>query len=282
MLDQIEHSKPIACGHDEIELHTLTCSADLDACLWAVKSFLVHSGRSTPVIVHSDGSIREREAERLGRHLPGCEIIDRARAKEEVAEFLRPYPSLFHYRCTLDRLMFFKLVDFNFYSRTGRVLAIDSDILWLKEPVQLNGFLDTGRGFFSDDYQNAYGFDVDALKRYYGIRMLPRVNAGLLHVPGRDAISWDLLDYAASLGIKHAGDRKFGRGGWFEQTLYAILFSVEQERYERLDGEQYVIPARKPTGDEDVTAVHCVTPRRPAFRVFAERAMERNGFPGLF
>jgi len=282
MLEMIESSSPIPCGDDETELHVLTGARDLDNCLWALKSFLTQSGRRMPIVFHSDGTLREDETEWLSRHLPGCEIIDRVRAKEEIAEFLRPYPNLFYFRCTLEQIMFYKLVDFYFYSRTKRVLAIDSDIIWLKEPTQLNRCIDRGMGFFMEGLRNAYAFDVDALRRYYGIRMRSRINAGLIHIPGPDAFNWDLLEYAASLSIKHQTDRKLGRGRWFEQTFFAVLFSVELERYERLDGQQYIIPASEATGDEDYTAVHCVTPKRELFRVFAEKGLQRNAFREMF
>ncbi|NJL70068.1 MAG: hypothetical protein HC888_00025 [Candidatus Competibacteraceae bacterium] len=235
-----------------------------------------------PVIVHSDGSVHQNEISELRKHLPGCEVIERAMARRDIGEFLKPYPNLAQYRCVWERILFYKLIDFYYYSKTKRILAFDSDVLWLKKPTEVNERLGLNKGFFMDDIQNAYGFDVNALRRHYGIRLLPRINSGIIYIPGEDAFNLDLLDYAASLGIKHDQDKKIGRGGWFEQTLFATLFSVECDRYERLNRQQYLIPEPQAKGTEDVTAVHCVTPRRSLFSLFAEKSLERQGFEGLF
>ena len=131
----IHDTPPIRCQPDAVcELHTMLSRRDLPLYLVAAKSFLrFHT--DVAVVVHDDGSLDKACLAMLERHLPDCRIVHAAEADAKAAKTLRAWPQLQRFRA-LDA-SWRRLLDTELWSRTGKRIIMDSDIITLRTPHEV-------------------------------------------------------------------------------------------------------------------------------------------------
>ena len=127
----------------DAEVHTLLCHEHLLLYLFAAKSLLRYSGRLRAV-VHDDGSLSTVDRWILRFHLPNCRIISKEAADREMEARLERYPQVRRVRAENVRLC--QLVDYCALSSTDRVIGMDSDVLFLREPKALLDWVSGQRG----------------------------------------------------------------------------------------------------------------------------------------
>src|SRR5690242_19786768 len=77
---RILSSPPIPCDPDATcAIHTMLSQRDLPLYLAAIKSFL-RWYPNVAVVVHSDGTLRERDEAAMSRHVPCCKVVSAAEA----------------------------------------------------------------------------------------------------------------------------------------------------------------------------------------------------------
>lgn len=112
-------------------VHTVTSHHHLRMYLTAIKSFLRYHD-DVAVVVHEDGSFDSADARLLEDHVSGVKIIERRRADEEMGRRLARFPSCRRLR---DRVVnSFELFDNMLLEPTPRVVNLNSDVLFLREP----------------------------------------------------------------------------------------------------------------------------------------------------
>ena len=126
---------PIACNPAaQTSIHTVTGHHHFRMYLTAVKSLLRYAP-DLAVVVHDDGSLNSDDVAHLKAHLPGVTHIDRKSADEQMNELLARYP---HSRKLRDRVVnSLELFDNLLLARTRRVINMNSDVLFLREPAEL-------------------------------------------------------------------------------------------------------------------------------------------------
>src|SRR5438445_565113 len=94
----IGFSRPVACSPQAAcAIHTMLGKRDLPLYLAAIKSFLrFHS--EVAVLIHSDGTLGNQEAEDLRRHIPGCGFISTAAADDRAKKALGEGSFLYKWR----------------------------------------------------------------------------------------------------------------------------------------------------------------------------------------
>jgi len=116
------------------EVHSLICHRYLNMSLTAIKSLLrFHS--SLAVILHDDGSLTDDDTILLRSHIKGVCIISKADADEKIFAMLQKYPNCRKYRGNLINSL--QLFDFALLSNTGKIIAMDSDVLFFQPPARL-------------------------------------------------------------------------------------------------------------------------------------------------
>jgi hypothetical protein len=115
----------------DLEVHTLVSHGHLLLYLFALASLAKHWTGATPV-VHDDGTLTERDEARILRAAPNARIVRTETAERVAAEALANHPIIRSVRATNVRLR--QLVDYYLHCRTDRVLAMDSDVVFLNRP----------------------------------------------------------------------------------------------------------------------------------------------------
>lgn len=135
----LEDTAPLAAargGEADAEVHVLVCRRDAWLTVLALKSLLRFPAARLAVSLTDDGSLRPDQRERIERHIPGCRWLPRYCSEESLAEALRTRPHLdslygseFH--------MIAKLLHPVLLSRCPRVIQLDADTAFFREPLQL-------------------------------------------------------------------------------------------------------------------------------------------------
>lgn len=214
---------PMQLGGDDLEVHSLVCSADVAQSSWSLATFMRFTGLSPRIVLHDDGTLNDEDRSRYHQLFPDIEILEREGATEQMSELLRPWP-----KCRQQRLdsAFYcsqKLFDPVFLSGAETVMLIDSDVLFFKRPAKLMELAcSTSTPFFSSDYRSAYTAPRRQLEEWSQARIEPCVNAGLINLSvadyknGMDFLE-EYFDFAPSLNVSNPNRH--------EQTAHAMLLS---------------------------------------------------------
>jgi hypothetical protein len=217
---QILTTRPIVNTVDTTcEIHVLTSSKDWINLIWAIKSFYWASNRRYALCIHDDGTLSYEQCNIFQEHFPQARIIDRQSADDYVLAGLEKYPRSLEFRKT--NLLSPKVFDFSAYLNSDRMLLLDSDVLFFKEPTallnrieDLNYLLNTVNG----DTASAFTVDPAMVKKQCGFDMVERFNSGLGLIHKR-SINLDWIE--AFLALPDI----LGHFWRIEQTLYALCSS---------------------------------------------------------
>jgi hypothetical protein len=139
----------------DFEIHSLLGSRHVGMCLWSIKSFLHHSGRRFSVVLHDDGTLTRSDIKKLEHHLTGVQVIDKATADREIADKISPYSNVYAYRFgQLGKTQWgkkmsvfaLKLLDFNLLTNASKILVLDTDVLFFRQPDEIINWADRGTG----------------------------------------------------------------------------------------------------------------------------------------
>lgn len=127
----IAKTPPVATNPDaDTGIHSAVPHRYVLAYLTAIKSFLRYVP-DVAVYVHDDGSLREEDKGLIRAHLPDAQIVERAHADETFAgrvgdEFLM--------RVRKSYTSYLKLFDPTLISTKPRIVIVDTDVLFLRNP----------------------------------------------------------------------------------------------------------------------------------------------------
>lgn len=119
-----------------------------------------------------------------------------------------------------------KITDIYAYRRKKKILMLDSDIIFYRNPlllVQWAQGLDK-KNYFMDDYKNFYALSNDECFNRYGLVPRKRVNSGLICM-NPDALSHMFLSEYVNGVLKICEDRLVEMH-CSDQTYYALLFNM--------------------------------------------------------
>jgi hypothetical protein len=262
--------EPIGSG-SPVEVHLLCCEFDYLSAIWALKSFYHFARVRFPLAIHLQGRVPRRIIGRLRRHFPGARIITQPEADTLVNEWLisRRLERLRTLR--RENFMMQKLVDFRLTCHATWLLILDSDVLFFATPRHLLDAVHCTRNaaFFQRDPVDNYNISAEQALERFGIRLKPRINAGLALVP-RDEVDLVRCEELAS-------DKDVVRhNGLVEQTLWALLAS--ERIVVRHLPDSYLISLDPCRDVRDLIARHYAGPSRPLFTSEGVRALIDVGF----
>ena len=216
---------PVDCGADKsCEMHVLTSASDWLNLVWTLKSFYFYSGRKYSLCIHDDGTLGSDETSVLKEQFPGARLVSRIESDRTLEAALAPYPRCLEFR--RSNPLSPKVFDFVHYLDAPRLLLVDSDVLFFREPAELLRRIDD-RAYklntVNTDVGNGYTVEPEAVKRLLNLEMPRRFNSGLglIH---RESMRLDWIEEFLGLpGI-------IGHFWRIEQTIYALSsarFGVE-------------------------------------------------------
>ena len=230
---------------DGTEVHLVCYRNDYLCAIWALKSFYREARVDWPLVIHIQGEAPPRVRKILARHFPDARIISQEEADAVVVTSLavRGLHRLLAARLVNPYML--KLTDYALLSSARRLITIDSDVLFFREPRELVAY--DGAHLFQRDLESTY-----VANAVPGVTPLPRVNVGLMSFL-RESVSLERCDEY----LLHFPKLE----GWLEQTLYALL-AAERGEADWLP-DAYLISLDAGVDPAGLTARHYAGPSRP-------------------
>ena len=179
-----------------VETHTLVSERHVDRCLLMLRSLLLH----VPVhpFLHDDGSLTAGSITRIRAEIPGASVVTRDEADRLAVESLARHPAVrwlrgWNVRCA-------QLVDYFLWAQQPRVLAVDSDVLFLREPWELLQWLS---GPADQVAQFAYSPEIGWEAK--GMHWLPAAVPGRPFIPAM-CCGFAAVDVAAFFDLDYLED----------------------------------------------------------------------------
>ena len=245
-----------APGSGPVEVHLLCHRGDHLCAIWALKTLYRTAGVRWPAVVHVQGSCTRTMRRRFRRHAPDARLIMQDEADARVRSALADrYPRLVGARRQSPFMM--KLIDPVLLTSADRIVMLDSDVLFFREPRELRAHVERAPDdvwLFQRDPASTYNLGEAEAASAFGIRMPERVNSGIAVVP-RPLVDFDLCERL----LEHPAVCR--PSGWIEQTLFALCAGA-RGRVEYLSAS-YVISLERGLDYDGVTARHYAGPSRP-------------------
>ena len=119
-------------------VHSVTSHHHLRMYLTAIKSLLRYCD-DVAVVVHDDGTLDDQDASLVAEHLPDATLIERKTADQRMEGVLARYPHCRYLRRRVVNSL--ELFDNMLLAPAARVVNMNSDVLFLREPAELIAWL---------------------------------------------------------------------------------------------------------------------------------------------
>jgi len=131
--------------NNELSIHLLTCHRDITMLLWSLFSFYKNSKVVGKLFIHNDGSLIKKDKELIRKFFPSATIIEPDYLVKEFSSELDKYPIIKKFRIEYTKYnLLKKLIDPYFVSDKKYLLILDSDIIWFKNPKEIEDELASG------------------------------------------------------------------------------------------------------------------------------------------
>jgi len=176
-----------------IEIHTLICNKDLLLAINNFKSLQkFEEFADMPVFLHDDGSLSDSDIEALNV-IKNVTVIRREYADKEIVNYVKDHLNCLRYRVHNSPLNLWhkiKLFDYMYFSKTKKVLGMDTDLLFIRKPEDVINYLKANEAFYYPDIQDAYCYNEPKDE----IPVVHNINTGLIYIPSEDYFHLDALD----------------------------------------------------------------------------------------
>jgi lipopolysaccharide biosynthesis glycosyltransferase len=227
---------------DRLEVHSLICKRDINLLIATIKLFHYHSKLDFDIVIHEDGSFDNNDVEYLVETLPGCTIIRKEQADEQVKNFLKDYELCTHFRFAEHHTIFrIKLFDPFYFTKTHNIINTDADILFCNTPHVLLEHIKNKEGVYLRDTWSSYCVpfrdeDENTLVDRY-------INAGFNYYPTKNYYSLEHIEKCLEILYNHGS-----RGAthpFLEQSCVAYMITQlkkENIKIHELPTPDYCIP----------------------------------------
>lgn len=255
-------------NYKEIEIHCLICKRDLLLAINNFKSLCkFEEFAQMPIFFHDDGSLSSTDKTMLMESIQNATFIDRAWADQQIARFIDKHPFSKTYRLVDKHIHLWhkiKLYDYYFFSKTKKILGMDTDLLFLRKPQNILNYINNNIPFYFPDVNDAYCFQEPKDE----IPVPSRTNTGLIYIPSSEYYNLDDIEHALTNLLKN-GVNYFP--AWIEQSAFAHMF-YKNGKYLPLSANLYRIPYFQQVNVDEVECLHFVS--YPAVRETYDRYMD--------
>lgn len=244
-------------GNDNFEIHSLCQKSDIWILACSLYSFLHFSGLNpSAIIIHDDGSLDDNDKRVLVSKFSNLQVISRETADEKIVNLLESERAKL-YRKNGHPLIL-KLVDIFILSSAPKVMILDSDVLFFKQPGEIIQFVKSSSGLdalISGFPESLDKFQILVNNKYLKSRDLVNkrveyMNSGII-LYNKSSLTADMLyEYFDNCSMNY-------HDYFVEMTGWNCLIS--QLNYDFLPLDQYIIKGR--VSDTTVTK-HYTSGRR--------------------
>ena len=211
---------------DGLSLHTLVSECTWRMGILALSGFTALSGRRWQVVIHEDGSLRERSANLIRKLRPKWQIVMREESDKQAAAELGQFKKFLKLRSRHPLAM--KFADPWLFAPGERYIFIDSDCLFFDYPdfimrwVAKSGTQDC---WFERECEGVYAYSlpITLLSQLIGCSVWQHVNTGIALL-NRGAFSFERIE--TLLGVLEK-ERLSEEEDWYlEQTFFAVTATL--------------------------------------------------------
>lgn len=282
ILEKLVEQTPVVTVEDHSEdvgVCTLVCHDHVMMYLLMIKSFLMTSDLTLPVLAVSDGTLNPKDITLLKKHIRNIRVISGDIANRSVLKTLKDLPYCTRYRKETAESLFAhnkKLFDPVLLSGWKRFVYIDADILFYQKPERMVAWITGKEGhFFHQTYFPKAGLDtakVDVWEKAVLNQVIDRwpflssFNSGIIGGETK-AVSWNRVEGMVE-DMYQAGLEKTWLG---EQMVWGRLFYEKKQihgknKTEILDPKTYlVLPKAECVLRGDEAAIHYHSPFKERF-----------------
>ena len=225
--------KPI--NHHGLSIHILTRHRDIVILVWSLASFYLNSSVVGQLFIHSDGSLTQKDKSILNKLFPSSKIIEK--------------------KSDYQYLLLQKLFDPYYLSDKKIHLIIDSDLLWFKNPKEIEEEIKNNAQSSLMMVGQGIGCPVYFKNNKKLSAELSYLNSGIV-LYHQDNFNLDKLEkYLARIDNTNPANKHF-----IEQAGFATCL----ENIVALPQDKYIIKGK--LGPKTIVK-HYTSPRRPLFYI---------------
>jgi hypothetical protein len=237
----INKLKPISTlnsHYPDIEIMSMVSHRDLWLYLTAIKSFIFYAKEAYPITVEDDGTLTKNDIKKLQSFIKGLRVVSNEEAEEKANKKLVHHPLIKSLRQTHRPLR--KDIDLPLNSVKHKIVMMDSDLIYQKEPVEIKHFIASTKHnqvMFMNDLVNNLSVSETEAKYYFHTGLIANLNSGLIGFNPND-VNLKLMDKLFKF-LKQNNPRIIKA-----QTSYALMFADKKYRKVRLP-DKYLIQRKK-------------------------------------
>jgi len=240
--------KPV--NHPDLSIHLLTCHKDLVMLIWSLASFYKVSKIVGQLFIHDDGSLTQKDKSIINKFFPSAKIIDSSNFVKDFSTKLDEFPIIKKFRKDYPQYVLLKkIIDPYFVSNKSNLLIIDSDLLWFKNPGEVESEI-------SDGCNNSLMMSTDVACPVYFKEgrldeNLAKLNSGIVLYKKDNFRLEKFSSYLNFLDISNKENSHF-----IEQAGYAYSLN----NIKPLSQSKYIAKGKV---NDNVIMRHYTSPRRP-------------------
>lgn len=241
--------KPV--NNNDLSVHILTCHYDFKMFFWSILSYYESFTIYGQLYIHNDGTLNSKEINLIKKIFPRAIIIDARTFADEFKEKLDKYSVFKELRAKhFNFFSFKKIIDPFLASDKKMCLIFDTDVLWFKNPVEIEDQIKAGCPKSFMQKNNTYKFLKDGAEIE---KQLTQFNAGIILYARENFDEKILVDFFQNINQDNIKELHFA-----DQTGHVKCL----RNLNALPEDKYII---RGVVDENVIAKHYTAPRRPLF-----------------
>jgi len=244
--------KPI--NNHDLSIHVLTGHRDLLMLIWALASFYNVAKNIGHLHIHSDGTLTESDIKKLNKFFPSAKVVNSDDFLSEYESELKEYPVIKKFRTDYpEYFLLKKIIDPYFSSPKIQRLIVDSDLLWFRNPDQIEKNIGGSKSLMMLEKKQGAGYAVYFKDLTRLDKSLTNFNSGIVMYRKQDFDLKKLTEYLDKIDVNNKGNQHF-----IEQNAYAYCLN----NLAGLNTKQYHF---KGPANEETIVKHYTAPRRLLF-----------------
>ncbi len=226
---------------NRVPVHVLTSGRDWRLAAWMLASWFCTTEQGWPVVIHDDGTLPADARTVFQKLFHTARVIPRGEADASLRRVLHAFPFCADYRALSPRAL--KLFDTVHFATSNRLIVLDSDVLFFKEPREILDWTAAEKGecWFNEGAAEEAVISSTEAREEFGVRLWQRVNSGICLLE-KSAIDLDFCDRALAETSLLRGEvsrveptlfslcaSRHGRGGLLPKSYEVSLQRVAAE-----------------------------------------------------
>ncbi len=239
ILIKILHSSPISIYREEpdLEISSVTSHADCLPLILSLKSLLTNLKKfgGIGVTIFDDGSLTKNDFNLLNYHLVNARVIDKQKYNDRVQSIFKT-KHIFNRKRNCPYVI--KKVGAKLFCRSKKVIFLDSDVLFFREPVAIASWVEGMHdAFYIQDIEDAYCISNIEAQEIFKTNLVSRVNSGFLGIDKK------YLDLSVLETLLKKLEELSAYRPLLLQTFFAIIMSML--KLKPLPSDRYIMSLEK-------------------------------------